>query len=83
MSQLFMHGIQGLVRGEVEGEEGAGGMSGLPSDITLRLPEAVGREEGCGENRYIYCILYIVLYIFYIYKIYICTKYTIEKLLSP
>ena len=66
MSQLFMHGIQGLVRGEVEGEEGAGGMSGLPSDITLRLPEAVGREEGCGENRYIYCILYIVLYIFYI-----------------
>ena len=49
-----MHGIQGLVRGEVEGEEGAGGMSGLPSDITLRLPEAVGREEGCGENRYIY-----------------------------
>ena len=63
MSQLFMHGIQGLIRGEIVGEdrrtgglpsrlrEEKVGMSGLPTDITLRLPEAVGGEGRMWRGR--------------------------------
>ena len=62
-----MHGIQGLIRGEVGGEIVGGdggigglpsrlreekvGMSGLPTDITLRLPEAVGGEGRMWRGR--------------------------------
>ena len=68
MLQLFMHGIQGLIRGEVGGEIVGGdggigglpsrlreekvGMSGLPTDITLRLPEAVGGEGRMWRGRH-------------------------------
>ena len=43
MSQLFMHGIQGLIRGEVGGEiiGGGGGTGGLPSRL---------REEKAGMS---------------------------------
>ena len=63
MSQLFMHGIQGLIKGEIGGEDGGTGglpsrlreekvgMSGLPTDITLRLPEAVGGEGRMWRGR--------------------------------
>ena len=52
MSQLFMHGIQGLIRGEIVGEdrrtgglpsklrEEKIGMSSLATAITLSLPQA-------------------------------------------
>ena len=63
MSQLFLHGIQGLIRGEVRGEDGGSeglpsrlreekvGMSGLPTDITRRLPEAGGGEGRMWRGR--------------------------------
>ena len=62
-----MHGIQGLIRGEVGGEivGGDGGIGGLPSrlreekvgifgrpsDITRRLPEAEGGEGRSWRGR--------------------------------
>ena len=62
-----MHGIQGLIRGEVGGEivggdGGIGGLPsrlreekvgifGLPSDITRRLPEAEGGEGRSWKGR--------------------------------
>ena len=52
MLQLFRHGIQGLVEGKDGGTGGLPsrlreekvGISGLPTDITRRLPEAGGGE---------------------------------------
>ena len=53
---MFLHGIQGLITGEVGGEDGVigglpsrlreekVGISGLPTDITRRLPESGGGE---------------------------------------
>ena len=63
MSQLFMHGIHGLISGEIGGEDGGTGglpsrlreekvgMSGLPTNITLCLPEAVGGEGRIWRGR--------------------------------
>ena len=59
MLQLSRHGIQGLVEGEDGGTGGSpsrlreekDGISSLPSDITLRLPEAGGGEGRMWRGR--------------------------------
>ena len=54
-----MHGIQGLVGGEVRGTRGSPsrsreekvGISSLPTDITRRLPEAGGKDVEGATGR--------------------------------
>ena len=60
ISQSSKHGIQGLVGSEDGGTGGLpsrlreekDGMSGLPTDITRRLPEAVGGEGRMWRGRH-------------------------------